>query len=284
MPNLIHPGWSTLCKKYFSPIYFLNMTKNSPELIRQPLMVAKFIKSEVGLGMAKEMFLSKEVKHRDFCEDMRLLFEEQPIEVEGLENIPKDGGGLIIVNHPDISIIAPAIFTLPVAIKDTISRDDMSILVGIRIKVLGDHDLPGAPTVINKFFDFYPDHLLQVPGNKRNHNYSAGRKVIKNETVARLAKGQLVALSPEALISFDGSILPTNIYRLGAGELGMTASILEVPIIPTGIWLEDNKIKVRVGEGFNLPTNEDPQQAVIHMMGEVAKLIPQKLRGPYKDK
>ena len=258
------------------------MAINSPEVVRFPVMAAKFLHSGIVPEMTKDMLLSKEVKHRDFAEDMRILFREQPVYIDGLQNIPNKGGGLIIVNHPDISVIAPAIFNLPVAIKDTTDRIDFSLLVGIRLRLLGGIDFPGTPQVIDRFFDLYPKNLLQVPGNRDKNNYSEGRKKVKNECIARMAQGHLVTLSPEALISFDGSILPTHIYRLGAGELGMSASILEVPIIPVGIWLEKNKVKVNIGRGFNLSNSEDNKQAVIHMMGEVAEQIPNKLRGPYK--
>ena len=257
------------------------MAINLPEILRFPKMIFGFVQGGVSVPMLGEILFSKSIKPRNFVEDMRLFFKGQEVVIDGIENIPKTGGGLIIINHPNLSIIFPAICKIPIAIKDQLKRDDVALLIGLRLKLIVNIDFPGSAKAIKRFFEFYPDHLLQVPGNRSAPDYETGRQRVKDEIQSRLEGGKLIILSPEASISVSGSLLPTRSYRYGAGEVGVSTSILDVPIIPTGIWLDNNIIKVKIGKPFYLPITSIPKDAVIHMMGQVAKQIPDSLRGPY---
>lgn len=250
------------------------------ELYRTKKMAGKFVRSGLILPWARDVIFSPN-RPRNFVEDMRLLSQDQPAQIEGVENIPGEGGALLIINHPEMDITASAVFSLPVAISDQIGRDDISVLLGFKIRI-GPLAVPASDFIMDSLMELYPGHFFMVSKSK-NEKAKSYRHRVKTMAASLIDAGHLFLLSPEANISRDGSVLPTSTFRHGAGELGQIVSALGRPVIPTAIWVENGNVRVRLGPGFFVPDTISPEQAVFNMMGQVAALLPHEFRGPYQD-
>lgn len=99
-----------------------------------------------------------------------------------------------------------------------------------------------------------------------------------------LESGNLIALSPEGHIEIGGAISPIETFHWGSGTISKIAKKRGIPTIPVGFWgMENNKsVFINIGKPF-YPAESSDEGTVIEMMINVAKLIPEYLRGPFKD-
>lgn len=129
------------------------------------------------------------------------------ISVEGLENIPKDSGAIVILNH--ISLIDPVL--AGVVLKDT-----------RQVRALAKESLFKKPILGNAMRNMGHIPVLRGSANAKDSLALAS---------LRLHEGELVGIYPE------GTIPPTigelGAFKSGAARLALTS---KMPVIPVVSW------------------------------------------------
>ncbi len=193
------------------------------------------------------------------------------IEVEGLENVPRQGSASLMINH--ISYLDPIVVTASIPFRYTIS---LSKIENFRIPVVG--------------------WFLRQWGHFPIHRGGYDRKALM-QTIALLQSGQLVLMAPEGT-RHAGGLQP------GKDGLAYVATKSDAVIVPTAIcgaenWKSRMKrlrrayAKVVFGKGFRFRIEGGkriPRQALSQMIREamyqLAATIPDEyahLRGHYAE-
>ncbi len=187
----------------------------------------------------------------------------------GLENLPKEGGVIIAINHLSY-IDIPVLFVNP-------HRDDITALITTKYQS-------------HPFIRWFSETAEGIWIDRDIADFTAIRKARQ-----ALAKGRALGISPEGTRSKD--------HQLAEGKHGtaMLALKSQVPIIPVGIQgtefaidrlkhLKKPQMVARVGKPFTLPPIENAEdRAEIlkryteEIMCRIAVLLPEKYRGFYKD-
>ncbi len=111
------------------------------------------------------------------------------------------------------------------------------------------------------------------------------RLAIKKAIIDYLKTGKLVILSPEAQVENGNVILragkPERVPRHGSGELAIEAINLGIPQLSVGIWEDKTRIHIDIGQLFNVTNSESPE-AAMELMANIARLMPEELRGPFR--
>ncbi|MBW6441468.1 1-acyl-sn-glycerol-3-phosphate acyltransferase [Patescibacteria group bacterium] len=212
----------------------------------------------------------------------RIRFARQiDLKVKGKNNIPKKGPFIIIFNHCDKYDPLYILMALPWGMYKHMSA-----------AVASKHE--NHPVV----------KLLKNSGKAILFNREFDRNTL-DEVVNSLKAGNVVGFSPEGTRSIDGSL-----QKAKAGILLILTKLpsgLFCPILPIGIEgsfgaekkLKNKQkvlIKISIGGTFELQDiydkteeisflqKEGREEIINRMMLRVAKLIPENLRGYYKDK
>jgi hypothetical protein len=127
--------------------------------------------------------------------------------------------------------------------------------------------------------------MIPVPTIKSRPGYRAGREQAIEQARRALRTGWVVVLHPEAETEKGNVMLPKRIYRHGAGGLVKEASQAGIVQLPLAMWTGPaRKTIIRVGEPFGIDPALTNPEAVIEVMGKVAALMPNELRGPFAEK
>jgi 1-acyl-sn-glycerol-3-phosphate acyltransferase len=182
--------------------------------------------------------------------------------VSGAENIPRDGGLLVIGNH--------------------ISTTDPPVLGALFPRPL--HFMAKVEWFKNPVLGFLGRQFLCFPVVRHTADRSALRF-----TLALLAAGEVVAMYPEGTRSEDLRIHPPE---AGAGFLARQAG---VPILPVATWGGERvlpphtkiprpaHVHMVYGKPFHLPQRKmSNQEAADLMMSKVAELLPDGYRGYFQ--
>jgi 1-acyl-sn-glycerol-3-phosphate acyltransferase len=185
--------------------------------------------------------------------------------VKGMENFPKKGPALIVINHlgdADAILLAASI---PVAID------------GMGKIELDEHWLVG-PT-------FRAYGVIYV------HRGRPDRKAIR-AALDGLAEGRMIALAPEGRQSVEGKLEEGT---EGAAFLAMKTGALIVPVAMTGTeneniynrkWWRRARVTLSVGKPFKLIEQADRQrmlrEGTSQIMESLASLLPESYVGNYK--
>ena len=185
--------------------------------------------------------------------------------VKGLENFPKKGPALIVINHlgdADAVLLAASI---PVAID------------GMGKIELNEHWLAG-PT-------FRAYGVIFV------HRGKPDRKAIR-AALDGLAEGRMIALAPEGRQSVEGKL---EAGTEGAAFLAMKTGAMIVPVAMTGTeneniynrkWWRRARVTLSVGKPFKLQEQADRQKMMrdgtSQIMESLARLLPESYVGNYK--
>jgi 1-acyl-sn-glycerol-3-phosphate acyltransferase len=149
------------------------------------------------------------------------------VRAEGLENIPKDSGAIVILNH--ISLIDPVLYG--VALKDT-----------RQVRALAKESLFKKPILGNAMRSMGHIPVLRGSANAKDSLALAS---------LRLHEGELVGIYPE------GTVPPTigelGPFKSGAARLALTS---KVPVIPAVSW----------GAQEVLPRNEGKLKALVRAL------------------
>ncbi len=199
---------------------------------------------------------------------LRLLFRLLTrIEVEGWERIPREGGGILAVNHLS-RLDPPLIFVL-------CERHDLTALVAEKYRHW---------PVIRQMVDIVDGIWI----NRFAPDAQALRQALRH-----LRRGGLLGIAPEGTRSHTGGLLP------GKPGVVYLAALAGVPIVPIALWGTERwwrellrfrraVIHVRVGEPFEvgrLPSAEQRdawlQEKADEVMLRLAALLPPAYRGVY---
>jgi putative phosphoserine phosphatase / 1-acylglycerol-3-phosphate O-acyltransferase len=131
-------------------------------------------------------------------------------DIDGVENIPKHGPGIIVMNHRSYFDAG--------AISITIARS------GRAVRFLGKKEVFDAPVV---------GHVASALGGIRVERASGSAEPL-HAAVAALEAGELVGLAPQGTIPRGRAFFePVLKGRWGAARLHQ---LTEAPMIPIGIW------------------------------------------------
>jgi 1-acyl-sn-glycerol-3-phosphate acyltransferase len=185
--------------------------------------------------------------------------------VTGLENFPKKGPALIVINHlgdADAVLLAASI---PTAID------------GMGKIELNEHWLVGP--------------VFRAYGVIYVHRGMPDRKAIR-AVLDGLAEGRMIALAPEGRQSLEGKLEEGT---EGAAFFAMKSDALIVPVAMTGTdnenifnrkWWRRARVTLSVGKPFKLTEQADRQQMMREgtnqIMESLASLLPESYRGKYK--
>ena len=186
--------------------------------------------------------------------------------VSGVENFPKHGPALIVINHlgdADVVLLAASI---PATID------------GMGKIELNDHWLVGP--------------VLRAYGVIWVHRGRPDRKAIR-AALDGLSQGRFMALAPEGRQSLDGGLEEGT---EGAAFLAMKSGAAIIPVGMTGTENENvygsmkkwkrAKVTLAVGHPFHLKEHADRQvmlsEGTEQIMESLAELLPELYRGKYK--
>ncbi len=190
------------------------------------------------------------------------------LQVEGLENIPADGGYLLTVNHLSV-LDAPLVFHL-------IPRPDVTALAAKKHRR-------------NPVFRWFVNQADGIWIDRHNPDAAALRK-------ARdlLRRGWIIGIAPEGTRSRTGALIEA---KPGVAFLAAQA---DVPVLPAVIWGTERawnawlhfhrpRLGVRFGEPFRPPPvarkrrEADLRRNTRLIMCRLAELLPPAYRGVYAD-
>ncbi len=221
--------------------------------------------------------------HRRFTDHVPMTFKERivnaivagffrltiKLEVEGLENVPAEGPGIVIANHT--SFFEGPLFYLIFRPRRTIA---------LAKKELWDSFLTRAAMTA----------WQSVPVDRGGLDMKAIRGCFNV-----LDDGNFLCIAPEGTRSKDGAL-----KRAMPGTT-FFASRKEVPLYPLVVWgirdmganlkkLKRTKVNIALGKPFILEKkgggklgSEDRKQMADEMMYHLADLLPEHLRGVYSD-
>jgi 1-acyl-sn-glycerol-3-phosphate acyltransferase len=188
------------------------------------------------------------------------------LEVEGQENIPRQGAALLVHNHLS-RLDAPLVFTL-------LPRDDATWLVA--------HTYRKVPVL-----NWFVDSIQGIWINREAVDFRALKQALEY-----LQGGGLLGIAPEGYISHSGGLKEG---KTGAAYLVDRADVPVIPLAIAGIdrtfhelaRLRRASIQVRVGEPFRLPPVERSERSAAlqrntdEIMMRIAALLPEGYRGVY---
>ena len=186
--------------------------------------------------------------------------------VSGLENFPKHGPALVVINHLGDADAVLLVASLPVAI------DGMG-------KIELNEDRRAGP-------------MLRAYGVIWVHRGRPDRKAIR-AALDGLAEGRMIALAPEGRQSVEGGLEEGT---EGAAFLAMKSGAPIVPVAMTGTENENiyghmrkwrrARVTLSVGKMFVLKEQADRQEMMREgtrqIMESLARLLPESYRGNYK--
>lgn len=194
-----------------------------------------------------------------------LVFVTMNATVKGIENFPKKGPALIVINHlgdADAVLLAASV---PVMID------------GMGKIELNEHWLVGP--------------VFRAYGVIYVHRGRPDRKAIR-AALDGLAEGRMVVLAPEGRQAVDGKLEEGT---EGAAFLAMKSGASIVPVAMTGTgneniynrkWWRRARVTLSVGQPFKLDEQADRQKMMragtSQIMESLARLLPESYLGNYK--
>ena len=235
-------------------------------------------------GLVRDVIL---LRHRSFREDAIVCVGrlKPSLRVLGKENIPQRVPCVVTVNHYYRAGFAAPWIAL--AIAATIPVDMHWIMTG-ELTYPGRWYAPlGMPLsrfVLHRIAKVYGFTAMPpMPPRKKDIEERAAsvRKVLD---VVRREQNPILGLAPEGGDSIDGKLTrPAS----GLGRFGLLISNAELTFIPVGAYEADGVFVIHFGESHDLvverglSSNEKDAQAAQIIMKNIAKLLPENLRGEF---
>lgn len=188
------------------------------------------------------------------------------VSVEGMENFPKKGPLLIVINHIGDSDV-PALISILPSPPDALGKIEL-------------YELP----VLGKLIDWYGVIWL--------HRGQADTRALR-AALDGFAEGRMIVIAPEGRYSLTGAL------EEGSGGAAFLAYKSGAPILPIAITGTENEIvygqmkrfrrarvHVTVGKMFGLTGQAESRQEAVSLgtrqiMQALAGLLPEKYRGAY---
>lgn len=201
---------------------------------------------------------------RGFCKLLIPILTKRTL--EGLENYPRKGPALVVVNH--------------------LGDADGPLLVG---------SLPSSPDALGKIelYDFpILGKLMNWYGTIWLHRGRPDRRAIK-AALDGFAEGRIILIAPEGRYSLTGSL---EQGEHGAAFLALKADVPVVPVVVIGTEnahvyghlkrLQRPPVTLRVGKAFRLSQQADHREMMREgtnqIMEALANMLPEVHRGPYR--
>jgi 1-acyl-sn-glycerol-3-phosphate acyltransferase len=187
--------------------------------------------------------------------------------VEGLENFPRQGPALVVINHLGDTDTPLLLSALPASI-DALGKVEL-------------YDFP----VLGKLMEWYGTIWL--------HRGQPDRRAIK-AALEGLAEGRFILIAPEGRMSLVGGL---EEGQYGAAYLATKADVPVVPVTLTGTEnahvygclkrLQRAPITLKVGKPFRLSVQagrrETLREGTRQIMEALANLLPEDYRGSYRN-
>ena len=192
------------------------------------------------------------------------------VEVNGYENLPKEGNCVVATNHLGIADVPIGLYAL--------NRWDIFVMIGEKWEKVG-------------LFRWASKYLNLIFIDRYNPDIKTLRKVI-----SLMEKNNILVIAPEGTRSRTGALIEA---KPGVSYL---AAKLDRPIVPVGITGTEDKtilhnlkrlrrshITVTAGPTFTLPPlprenrDEALKQYTDEIMCRIAAILPEKYRGVYAD-
>jgi len=192
-----------------------------------------------------------------------LILVRNHVHIEGDENVPREGGLVVICNH--------------------IASADPPLLGARFPRPL--HFMAKIEWFKNPVLGFIARQFLCFPVVR----HTADRGALRH-TLTLLQRGAAVCIYPEGTRATDA-----RIHEVEAG-VGFIARRSTVPILPVAVWGTEKVLPAKgvhwpratdchliYGRPFQLPRSDmDNQDAANYMMGKVAELLPSAYRGVFE--
>jgi 1-acyl-sn-glycerol-3-phosphate acyltransferase len=226
-------------------------------------------------------------RRRSLARDSRTTMDGNPPppRVQGLEHVPPDAPFILITNHYGrdglpIHFCAMAISAV-VGERRPSSPEIRWVITsewyGRRIGPLR------APVWLIRWAFRRIARLYGLVIMPRAVERKVGRAAAMRHIAEKVRAGETVGLVPEAL--GKGTLIEAV---PGSGLLLLSASRGRVPIVPVGLWEENDELVVRFGEPFRLEVEarereEQDRQARERVMVAIGRLLPERYWGFYAD-
>jgi len=226
-------------------------------------------------------------RRRSFLKDSQRVMAANPYrrQVRGLENVPSEGPFVLVTNHyarRGLRVYHLAMFiTTVIAERRPLSPDICWVITS---EWYGYHVGPiPIPVWLIRWVFRQVGKVYGLVIMPRQASRAVGRAAVLRR-IARIAQREPVVLMPEA----GGSGILREPLE-GSGLFLQALSERGLPLVPTGIWEEDDTLIVRFGEPFALsvakegPRQERDRRAREQVMVGVGRLLPPAYWGYYSE-
>ncbi len=217
-------------------------------------------------GLLKEyiagVFSNSLPETRDVYDDALRYIEELKIVSVGGENIPENGGAMLVFNHPLGDILFPGMFEV-VRVSKEIAGRDIRVVVGRSSPFHNKLEKLITPWIDDKssrFTGMFPKNAIDLSANNGDSVKTVSIKTVVED-------GEILALAPTGGV--DGERYP----QWGAGEIAINVSEANLPIIPVAMWKRKGVIYVRIGTKFDV-IGLNKEEAADKMVIEISELLP----------
>lgn len=211
---------------------------------------------------AAGVFSNSPVKPRDVYADALRYIEGKNIKSVGAENIPKTGGAMLVFNHPLGDILFAGMFELVRVSKETAKRN-LRVVVGKSSPFnnqLREIISPWLDEKLRIFNIMFSENVIDLSANNGDSVKTVSRKTVVED-------GEILAMAPTGGV--DGERYP----QWGAGEIAISVSEVNLPIIPVAMWRRKGVIYVRIGTKIDV-SGLNKEESADKMVIEISELLP----------
>jgi len=236
------------------------------------------------IGFGLDLLLGRP---RSFLKDSRRVMAANPYrrQAQGLENVPSEGPFVLVTNHyarRGLQVYHFAMFiTTAIAQRRPLSP---AICWVITSEWYGYHVGPiPIPVWLIRWVFRRVGRVYGFLVMPRQASRAVGRAAVLRR-IARIAQREPIGLMPEA----GGSGILREPLE-GSGLFLQALSERGLPLVPTGVWEEDDTLMISFGEPFALsvakegPRQEQDRQAREQVMVAVGRLLPPAYWGHYRE-
>ena len=226
-------------------------------------------------------------RRRSFARDSRITLDGNPPPpcVRGLDHLPPEGPFILVMNHyeRDGLLIHFCAMAVSSAVADCQPRSP-EIRWVITSEWYGRHAGPlPIPVWLIRWVFRRVSRLYGLIIMPRAAERTIGRAAAIRRLAEEVRAGESVALVPEAL--GKGTLIEA---MPGSGLALLALSRGRAPIVPVGLWEDDDTLMVRFGEPFTLEVGatdreEQDRQARERVMVAIGRLLPQRCWGFYAE-
>jgi hypothetical protein len=224
---------------------------------------------------------------RSFARDSRITLNGNlpPPCVQGVEHLPPDGTFILVMNHYERNglLIHFCAMAVSVAVADRRPHSPEVRWV-ITSEWYGRHIGPlSIPVWLIRWAFRRVSRLYGLIIMPRAAERTVGRAAAIRRLAEEVRAGESVGLVPEVL--GKGTLIEAV---PGTGLVLLALSRGRVPIVPVGLWEDDEMLMVRFGEPFALKVGssdrqEQDRQARERVMVAIGRLLPERYWGFYAD-